>query len=68
MFIFFGHSLDSSDKDYIDEVFNFVNKLNTDDNNIIVTYHNENSKKSLLSNLLYIRGKENIVSLMRKKN
>ncbi|MBR9914059.1 MAG: hypothetical protein GYB32_04415 [Algicola sp.] len=67
MFFFLGHSLDKSDKDYINEVFDFVNNLNASIKNIIVLYHTEGAKSQLLLNLLDIRGKEDIQELMKTK-
>lgn len=64
-FFFYGHSLDNSDEDYINEVFDFINISNS--NKIIVIYHDENSKSKLLINLLDIRGKVNIQILMKNK-
>lgn len=66
-FFFWGHSLDKSDEDYINEVFDFVGDLVSRVKKIIVIYHNEESKESLLLNLLNIRGKKNIQDLMRGK-
>ncbi|MFD0976774.1 AbiH family protein [Salinimicrobium gaetbulicola] len=68
IFFFFGHSLDESDKDYINEVFDFVNKIKTEIKEIIVIHHNESSKSNLLINLLNIRGKKDIENLMRSGN
>jgi len=68
IFFFFGHSLDSSDEDYINEVFDFVNELKTHIKKIIVIYHNKKSKSQLLINLLNIRGKKDIEVLMKNKN
>lgn len=68
MFFFFGHSLDQSDKDYINEVFDFVNNIKTEIKQIIVIHHNESSKSTLLINLLSIRGKSDIENLMRSGN
>lgn len=68
MFFFFGHSLDESDRDYINEVFDFINNIKTEIKQIIVIYHNENSKSELLINLLHIRGKNDIGNLMRSGN
>ncbi|MFT5891279.1 MAG: hypothetical protein ACI9Y7_001380 [Dokdonia sp.] len=67
-FFFFGHSLDTSDEDYINEVFNFVNELKSKIKTIIVIYHSKESKSKLLINLLNIRGKDDIQALMRSKN
>jgi hypothetical protein len=65
LFFFFGHSLNNSDKDYINEVFEFINKIKATTKKIIIIYHNETSKSNLLINLLKIRGKDNIVELMK---
>lgn len=67
-FFFIGHSLDTSDEDYINEVFDFVNELKSKIKTIIVTYHSKESKSKLLINLLSIRGKDDIQNLMRSKN
>lgn len=67
IFYFIGHSLDESDKDYINEVFDFVNKSKSEIKKIIIAYHNESSKSTLLINLLNIRGKDDITKLMREK-
>jgi len=67
-FFFFGHSLDTSDEDYINEVFNFVNELKSRIKTIVVIYHNEESKSKLLINLLALRGKNEIQELMKSKN
>lgn len=66
-FFFFGHSLDKSDKDYLNEIFDFVNELKTKTKKIIVIYHNEEVKEKLLLNILNIRGKDDIQNLMRMK-
>jgi hypothetical protein len=67
-FFFFGHSLDTSDEDYINEVFNFVNELKSKIKTIVVIHHSKESKSKLLINLLNIRGKDDIQALMRSKN
>jgi len=67
IFFFFGHSLDTSDKDYINEVFNFINLLKSKTKKIVIIHHDEKSKSQLLINLLDIRGKNNIDSLMRNE-
>lgn len=65
IFFFFGHSLDSSDADYINEVFDFVKSLKSKIKEIIIIYRDENSKSKLLINLLNIRGKNDIQEMMR---
>lgn len=67
MFFFFGHSLDKSDEDYINEVFDFVNDLKSKIKKIVIIYHNEKSKSQLLINLLNIRGKKDIQELMKSE-
>lgn len=67
MFFFWGHSLDKSDQDYINEVFDFINNLKSRVKKIIIIYHNESSKSQLLINLLDIRGKDDIQELMKNK-
>jgi len=67
-FFFFGHSLDTSDKDYINEVFDFVNESKSKIKNIFIVYHNKESKSRLLINLLNIRGKDDIKALSRRKD
>ncbi len=64
-FFFWGHSLDVSDEDYLNEVFDFVNQLKT--KKIIIIYHNEESKSRLLLNILNVRGKKDIQDLMRSQ-
>ncbi|MFM9402573.1 AbiH family protein [Myroides odoratimimus] len=65
IFFFYGHSLDTSDEDYINEVFDFIHSLKSKIKRIVIIYRDENSKSKLLINLLYIRGKKNIMDLMR---
>lgn len=65
IFFFFGHSLDSSDADYVNEVFDFVKSLKSKIKKIVIIYRDENSKPKLLINLLNIRGKNDIQELMR---
>ncbi|WP_312554945.1 AbiH family protein [Empedobacter brevis] len=67
IFYFIGHSLDKSDEDYINEIFNFINDLKTKGNQIVISYHSKNSKSKMLINLIEIRGKDDIVNLMRNK-
>lgn len=75
-FFFLGHSLDLSDSDYINEVFDFVFRKNEKKSNatprkmskIIIIYHNDESRYNMLANLLVIRGKEDIDTLMRTKD
>lgn len=68
IFYFFGHSLDKSDEDYINEVFDFLEMLKSPIKKIVIIYRSDESRSKLLINLLSIRGKNNIVNLMRSKN
>jgi hypothetical protein len=65
VFFFWGHSLDKSDQDYINEVFDFINKSKSNIKKIVVVYHNNTSKSKMLVNLIEIRGSQDIQDLMR---
>ncbi len=58
----YGHSLDVSDKNYINEIFDLALKENSE---IIIIYHNEKSKQQLLENMIHIRGNDDIEKLNR---
>ena len=60
MFFFFGHSLDTSDKIYIDKIFEYITKSTADVAKVIVVYHSLPSKSDLIVNLINIRTEENI--------
>ncbi|WP_152286657.1 AbiH family protein [Flavicella marina] len=62
-FFFMGHSLDTSDQKYIDEIFDYVSFYK--DSKIAIIYHNNDSRASLISNLLKIRNEANINSLLK---
>ncbi len=68
-FFFYGHSLDPSDMEYINEVFNFVGTAvsthSGDNKKIIIIMHNENARAKLLTNLISIRGRDDITKKMR---
>jgi len=67
VFFFYGHSLDKSDQDYINEVFNFIDEVSINSKRkIIIIIHNIQSKAKLLINLISIRGKNDIVKKMRE--
>ncbi|CAI9684953.1 AbiH family protein [Elizabethkingia anophelis] len=59
-FYFWGHSLDRSDSDYINEVFDLVSGYKGTIRRIIIIYHSERSREKLLLNLYSIRTKEDI--------
>jgi hypothetical protein len=61
---FWGHSLDSSDLEYIREVFEVVSKS---DNEIKIFYHSISAKADQLKNLLNIIDKNIIENLMKHK-
>ncbi len=66
-FFLYGHSLDANDKYYINEIFDFVsNSVYGVQKEIIIIYHNTESEKQLLENILHIRGEANIQKLMNK--
>jgi len=66
VFYFWGHSLDISDKDYINDVFKII-KLR-ENNKIIVFYHSISAKAELLKNLLAVIQDKNIIEdLMKNK-
>ena len=64
IFYFWGHSLDYSDRQYIREVFHFVN---ASDSIIKIFYHSISAKGDQLKNLLSIIEKDVIESLMKNK-
>ena len=60
-----GHSLDVSDEDYIQEIFSF----NQDEDQyvrVIVFYFNHTAKFSLLANLLHILSKKKVEHWMKQ--
>lgn len=65
-FYFWGHSLDVSDREYIEEIFGFNN---TKDSRVRVTiyYFDNTAKFSLLNNLLTILGKNKVEQWMKNK-
>lgn len=63
-----GHSLDKSDKDYVDEIFEFLldkNLSSSYERKLFIIYHDEISKSNMLLNLLSIRGKKDVEHCMR---
>lgn len=65
-FYFWGHSLDISDKDYINDVFKIIKF--SKDSKIIVFYHSISAKAELLKNLLAVIQDKNIIEdLMKTK-
>lgn len=68
-FYLYGHSLNESDKDYINEIFDFNQSINEYSTvQIVVFYHNEESRFSFLKNLLHLREKKEIESMMKEKS
>lgn len=66
IFYFWGHSLDISDRDYINDVIKIV--LSREDNKMIVFYHSISAKAELLKNLLFVIQDKNIIeNLMKSK-
>jgi hypothetical protein len=72
MFIFFGHSLDISDADYINDVFDHdytLKKAGKDvkiNRKIHIIIRDEKSKFNLLRNLITIRGQKDIISKIKE--
>lgn len=62
-FYFWGHSLDISDKNYIKDVFEYLNDSNT--SKIFIFYHTISSKAELLKNLLNIIDKLTIEKFIK---
>src|SRR5690606_8349823 len=62
---FWGHSLDVSDKVYIEEAFKFIEDYQHGD--VRIFYHDKNSKNNLYINLINIFGGTQIVK-MQKSN
>jgi len=63
-FIFWGHSLDISDKDYINDVFYVVGK--NQQCKIKIFYHSISGKADQLKNLLNIIERDTIESMMKR--
>ena len=60
-----GHSLDVSDSEYINEIFSF-NDHPSHKFNVVIFYYSSQAKFDLLSNLLHILGKEKVEVWMKK--
>lgn len=66
IFYFWGHSLDISDRDYINDVIKIV--LSREYNKMNVFYHSISAKAELLKNLLFVIQDKNIIeNLMKSK-
>lgn len=59
-----GHSLDQSDSDYIKEIFDRINSIQS--NKLILFYHSEYSKSIQLNNLFKVLDKSIIEECMKK--
>ena len=55
-----GHSLDSTDQDIIAELFRNAKE-------IVILYHNDNAKKSYITNLIRMFGKDEFDALKKDK-
>lgn len=64
-FYIWGHSLDSSDEQYIRELFSF-NKGSDQNVRVIILYFNKQANFELLANLLHVLGKEKVETWMKK--
>jgi hypothetical protein len=63
IFYIFGHSLDKSDKEYIENIFCFLEKDYTQTSCIVVFYYDENDNKSKVKNLFSFIKKDIIIDL-----
>lgn len=61
----YGHSLDSSDSIYINEVFSFIDNLKSPRKKLIIIFHSEESKFNILKNLYQIIEESLIDKLIR---
>lgn len=61
-----GHSLDVSDREYIEEIFSSEFEGYRGKIRVIILYHNDSSRFSMLANLLHILGKELVERWMKK--
>ncbi|MFU1857243.1 AbiH family protein [Sphingobacterium sp. NGMCC 1.201703] len=66
-FFFWGHSLDKSDAIYINEVFDRIEALEKKHSKgkIIIVYHSDSSRFSIIKNLIEIRGSTDIMKKQR---
>ncbi|MEN9335990.1 MAG: hypothetical protein RLZZ500_977, partial [Bacteroidota bacterium] len=67
IFYVFGHSLDYSDKVYVQELFDFVSQEKRLNSKIIIFYLDDIDKESKLNNILSIINNEKIIELYRDK-
>jgi hypothetical protein len=58
IFYIFGHSLDKSDNEYIEQIFKYLEKDYLKKSNIVVFYYNQKDYKNKLKNLFSFIGKE----------
>ena len=65
IFYFWGHSLDISDRDYINDVIKIL--LSKEENKMIIFYHSIDSKANLLINLLALIEDKNIIENLMKR-
>lgn len=64
--IFWGHSLNKSDSEYVIEIFDLIPDQRSDLLTVKVFFYDEKAKFSMLSNLIGIVGKEKIERWMKK--
>lgn len=67
VFYIIGHSLDASDKEYVDDLFKFLKNDLSAYSKICIFYHNQKDKENKLKNLFCIIDK-NIIIEMNKTN
>ncbi|MDE2421058.1 MAG: hypothetical protein KGO49_07770 [Gammaproteobacteria bacterium] len=62
-----GHSLDVSDRDYIEEIFSLNDSIESEClTRVVIYYHNDASRFSMLANLIHILGKDLVERWMKK--
>lgn len=64
--VFWGHSLNKSDSEYVIEIFDLIPDQRSDLLTVKIFFYDEKAKFSILSNLLGIVGKEKIERWMKK--
>ena len=67
VFYFWGHSLDKSDSNYVNEIFDFLDTSKSSIKRIVIIYHSEGSRSHCLLNLFSIRGKKDIEAKMKSQ-
>jgi len=61
IFYIFGHSLDKSDKEYIEHIFKFLELDHSESSRIVVFYHNSIDNKNKVKNLFSFINKNKVI-------